>query len=234
MVHTSIMEKEILDQLDQCNADFAFPMLDNGYVYPITQRLNCYGDSSRWAIIIEAVGYSVRGGDHNGAHSSLHVYGNCLDRKPGLIDGDFLHMTGDGPEGPTFDDWYVRPEAETITLRGEVVPFDLSESAREARGITMVEDKLTATDLFRSLLPEHREKFLATEEELRQRIPDGLPLLLRLDDWYHPDVVCGEKPSENETFQLIGKVLAKRDASLYAPTKQPNTHWKNWPNGGTL
>ncbi len=78
----AITENEILDQLDQCTADFVFPMLDNGYIYPITQRLNCYGDEHRWAIIIEAVGYSVRGGDHNGMSNCLHVYGNCLDRSP--------------------------------------------------------------------------------------------------------------------------------------------------------
>src|SRR4029453_17979640 len=117
---------------------------------------------------------------------------------------------------------------------GEVVRFDLSESAREAKGITMVEDQLSATDLFRSLLPEHRERFLATDAELRQRIPKDLPLLLKLDEWYHPDVVNGDKPSDNETFQLIAKVLAKGNASLYAPTNEPNTHWKNWPDGGTL
>jgi hypothetical protein len=233
----AITEKEILDQLDQCTADFVFPMLDNGYIYPITQRLNCYGDEHRWAIVIEAVGYSVRGGDHNGMSNCLHVYGNCLDREPGVINEDFLHMTDDGPDGPTFDDeygWYVPQEGGTVTLRGAVVQFDLSESAREAKGITMVEDRLSATDLFRSLLPEHREQFLATEDELRQRIPKDLPLLLKLDDWYHPDVVSGEKPSENETFQLLAQVLSSRDPSQYVPTKQPNTHWKNWPDGGTL
>ena len=82
---TAIIEKEILYQLDQCTADFVFPMLDNGYIYPIKQRLNCYGDGSRWAIIIEVVGYNVRGGDHNGMNNCLHVHGNCLDRKPGTL-----------------------------------------------------------------------------------------------------------------------------------------------------
>ncbi|MBK8223273.1 MAG: hypothetical protein IPK73_19840 [Candidatus Obscuribacter sp.] len=233
----AITEKEVLDQLDQCSADYAFPMLDNGYVYPITQRLNCYGDGSRWAIIIEAVGYSVRGGDHYGMTNCLHVYGNCLDRDPGVINEDFLGMTDDGPDGPTFDEdcgWYLTQEAGTLTVRGEVVSFDLSASALEAKGITMVEDRLSAADLFRSLLPECRGQFLATEDELRQRIPKDLPLLLRLDEWYHPDVANCEKPSANETFQQIASVLVSGNAAAFVPTRHPNTHWKNWPGGGIL
>ena len=31
--------KDILKQLDQCAEDYMFPMLDNGYVYPIHSKL---------------------------------------------------------------------------------------------------------------------------------------------------------------------------------------------------
>ena len=134
----------------------------NGYIYPVTARLSGYCDAQRWAIIIECFGYSPRGGDHDGATNCLHVYGNCLEGEPGP-GKDTLCVTEDGPEGPTFDDWTVLPEAESIKLRGEVIKFDLSDAALEANGITKVEDDLTATDLFRSLLPDYREKLLARD-----------------------------------------------------------------------
>jgi hypothetical protein len=41
-------------------------------------------------------------------------------------------------------------------------------------------------------------------------------------------------PSEYETWQLIAKVIATGDTSLYRPTLEPNSHWKNWPESGSM
>ncbi len=58
--------EEILSQLDKCAAEFTFPMLDNGYVYPVDSRLSAYRDEARWVLIIEVFGFNFRGGGHNG------------------------------------------------------------------------------------------------------------------------------------------------------------------------
>ena len=42
------------------------------------------------------------------------------------------------------------------------------------------------------------------------------------------------RPSSYETWRLIAKVIAKGDASLYQPTLEPNTHWKYWPDSGSM
>jgi hypothetical protein len=42
------------------------------------------------------------------------------------------------------------------------------------------------------------------------------------------------RPSSYETWQLIAKVIATGDTSLYKPTLEANTHWKNWPNSGSM
>ena len=55
-----------------------------------------------------------------------------------------------------------------------------------------------------------------------------------LDGWHHPDVVADERPSANETFQQLAAVLSTGDASLYQPVQPFNTHWRHWPEGGTL
>lgn len=157
-----------------------------------------------------------------------------MNRTPGIKDEDFLVITSDSPEGATFDDWYVAFQAKSISLRGQVVQFDLSTENLKSRGIEMIDEELTAVELFRSVLPEYREQLHATEDELRQRVPVDLPLLLRIDEWYHPDIPGGEKPSENETFQAIAKVLVAADPTLYKVEKAPNSHWSNWPDGGTL
>lgn len=42
------------------------------------------------------------------------------------------------------------------------------------------------------------------------------------------------RPGSYETWQLIAKVLATGDPTLYKPTLAPNSHWSNWPDAGYL
>lgn len=42
------------------------------------------------------------------------------------------------------------------------------------------------------------------------------------------------RPSSYETWQLLAKVIVTGDTSLYKPTLAPNTHWKNWPDSGSM
>ncbi|MFI5139486.1 MAG: DUF7003 family protein [Sphingobacteriales bacterium] len=42
------------------------------------------------------------------------------------------------------------------------------------------------------------------------------------------------RPSAYETWQQLAKVVATGDISYYNPTLPPNTHWKNWPESGSL
>jgi hypothetical protein len=42
------------------------------------------------------------------------------------------------------------------------------------------------------------------------------------------------RPSSYETWQLVAKVISQNNPALYKPTLKPNTHWKNWPDSGSL
>lgn len=42
------------------------------------------------------------------------------------------------------------------------------------------------------------------------------------------------RPSLQETWQQLAKVVVTGDISLYKPTLEPNTHWKHWPDSGSL
>ncbi len=62
-----------------------------------------------------------------------------------------------------------------------------------------------------------------------------LKKLMQLEEWHHPDVVDDEhRPRGSETFRQLAEVLVSGDARDYAPTCPSNTHWSNWPDGGTL
>lgn len=51
---------------------------------------------------------------------------------------------------------------------------------------------------------------------------------------YNQNQYQGNRPSSYETWQLIAKVIATGDTTLYKPTLKPNTHWTNWLNSGRM
>lgn len=51
---------------------------------------------------------------------------------------------------------------------------------------------------------------------------------------FNQDQWQNNRPSSYETWQLLAKVIATGDKSHYKPTMEPNTHWKNWPESGSL
>lgn len=42
------------------------------------------------------------------------------------------------------------------------------------------------------------------------------------------------RPSSEETWQQLAKLIATKDPKQYHPTLAPNTHWTNWPDSGCL
>lgn len=230
--------ESILQQLDGCAEDCHFPMLDNGYVYLAESRLSTYQDDYRWAIIIEVIGFNYRAGGHNGIENCLYVFGNCLTFNPGINNDNFLYMTGDSNDCPAFDEEYqesLNPITSTIKIRDKVIQIKHDIRFYLEKGIVLEEpSKIMIWEFLRGLVPEYRQDLLATEAELRERIPVDIPEFMRLEEWYHPDLADGEKPSQNETFQLLARAMTAGDPAVYQPTKQPNNHWRNWPMGGTL
>jgi hypothetical protein len=230
--------KSILTQLDNCAEEFTFPMFDNGYVYPIHSKLSAYRDEKRWALIIEVIGFNYRGGGHNGIDNCLHIFGNCIGTKPGTDNNIFLHFTNNSSDVQTFDKEYeesLNPEAKTMKLRDKEIVINHNRQFYLDKGIELEEDsKIFIWEFLRGLEPEHNKDFIATEKEIRERIPRDLAKIIELTEWYHPDCAESELPSNNETFRQITKVLETGQSLFYKPTRKSNNHWKNWPDGGKL
>lgn len=103
----------------------------------------------------------------------------------------------------------------------------------EERRADVGQFRLQPWHLLRAMPLEHRDHLLATEHERRQGLPEGIPLLLQLRDWKHPDLWAGERPSDSLSFRMIAEVIADRDPSRYKPVSG-NVHWFNWPRSGWL
>jgi len=240
----------ILSVLDACCDAFTFPMLDNGYVYLAATRLSLYRTSADWAMVIEVFGFSPRSGlpdtnIHTFASTLYHrdtpeqyakreAYESYLANNPNN-EFRFVNPIERGDWQDDENDEFVSEDATLIRLRGQEKPLpSIDEYTR--RGI-LLEDapRIRVFELCRYLADSARQEVLATSNERRVSVPPEIPQILQLEEWHHPNVVDDDdRPSGSETFQQLAKVLATGDVRLYQPSQAPNTHWRNWPEGGTL
>jgi hypothetical protein len=219
--------------LDACAANYCdFPMLDNAYIFPADVRLTLYRDRTRWALALEALGFSPKAGnDAERIILDLHVFGNCLAQPPGLC----TTVTPATSTAPLFvAPWPGKVLAGArLSLRGREVYLPTAPEAYHAAGIALRSPPdVWGFEALRVLLPGYRALLLATETERCAHIPPDLPAILQLDEWRHPNLAEDELPSHTETFQQLAAVLYTGDPARYAPNVPPNTHWRYWPHGG--
>ncbi len=253
-----MLRTEIIQQLNEASSGprYAFP--DFSMFHPVDARLSAYRTDAEWALVIETLVFSDAGvGAHDGCQTMLFCYGSDLPQSPGVV-YPHLYVTGDGPTGPLFDpmvDTLISPTATNMTIRNKVVPITtdpaeyaaaeirLALSSRDtkswvhhlAAGLDLGQPpRIEGYELLRLIAPKYRRLLFATEAEIVERIGEPMPLLLRLDEWWHPDRNNGATPADSESFQMIAEVIAQNDPSHYRPTVPPNTHWSNWPMTGML
>ena len=96
--------EEIFDQLDESNADCHLSRISvTATTTRSTSRLHAYRDDTRWAILVELVGYNPRA---FGVIDVIHHFGNCLDGGAGFENDDFLDRGS-----PTADFRWTRDQA---------------------------------------------------------------------------------------------------------------------------
>ena len=239
--------EDILQILDQCSAAFTFPMLDNGYLYLAASRLSLHRTETEWGMVIEVFGYSPRAGvpdthiytfastlynrDSPEKYNSRQAYENYLANNP-HNDSRFVFPISN-------EDWiegcdYVAESATVVKVRGRAVPPPpLKEYGRH--GIELEESpRIHVFELCRFLADVEREHVLCDLQERRISLPPDLHQVLQLEEWNHSNLVKGVLPSQLEAFQQLAQVLVTGDHHFYQPSQPPNTHWKNWPDGGRL
>jgi len=225
-------------------------MLDNGYVYLAASRLSLFRSSSDWAMVVEIFGFSPRAGVPD-----IHVYtfGSRLRRT--RRESDFIsaaafetYLANNSNNESTFifpieeGGWQDDSNGELLArgrqevlVRGLAYPTPPREAyAQHGIALALPED-VEVFEFCRWLAATARDRVLGTEEDRRTCVPDELPLILQVDEWHHPDVLNGERPSAVPTFRALAEILAGgSEAGLAAVREKPNTHWSNWPDAGTL
>jgi len=240
----------ILSILDQCCDAFTFPMLDNGYVYLAATRLSLYRTPDDWAMVIEVFGFSPRAGlpdthvhtfastlrnrDVPERYATREAYDNYLSNNPNN-ESRFFYPIAEGPWQDTENCEIVAEDVREVVVRGNAITLPSVDDYQRRRIELEKSPEIQVFELCRFLADVSRDSVLATPEEQRVSVLPEMNRILQLEEWHHPNVVKDEdRPSGSETFQQLAKVLATGDIEFYRPSLPPNTHWRNWPQGGRL
>lgn len=224
-------------------------MLDNGYVYLAATRLTAFCSAADWGLTLEIFGFSPRAGLPD---THIYTFGSrIVNRQPPekfvtpaahanylrlnpYNDIHFVYPLAEGDWLDPEDGECVSAGDRTLDIRGTTIALPTLADCRQL-GIEPVESpRLLIFECCRAIAATHRELVLASPEERRLLLPEDLQPILQLEEWHHPNIVLGERPSDNETFQQLAMVLATGNAGFYRPTLPANTHWVHWPNGGSL
>lgn len=241
-------EQRILRILDDAAARFVVPVLDNAYVYPAATRLSAHHSDADWALVFEVFGFSARDMDPDVVVTTFASRIQDARTADHFVDAvAFENHQRNHPHDfqvayfPIDDGWrdqhdpeLVSPDATDVTVRGVVHPFPPIDEYRR-RGIALVDPPRVRTfELCRYLADIAHGDVLASDVERRAHVPVGTTEVLVLDEWHHPDIAGNQRPSGSETFRQLARVLATGDPTEYQPTLAPNTHWSDWPQGGTV
>ncbi len=237
------LKQEILDELDKSyNVDYDF-LFDpgHGYFALAGSRINLFKDSSRWAIVFEKSGFSNRAGR---LEIELHYYGNCLSNldRAGLDDrfvcnGKFIELlkVDDICHNSEGEYELLNPVIKQVEINGETIQICHDINKYKELGIEAYRSKPGIEDFVRYVWETQKDALLAKEKDLRTCLPDDLPILGVIDEWYHDEQIPYEaKPSDFETYQLIADVVAEGDLNLFKPSLPPNNHWRSWPESGGI
>jgi hypothetical protein len=223
-------------------------MLDNGYVYLAAARLSLHRSATDWALVFEIFGFSPRSGSPDvaiwsfgsrlvGGKTAADYVSEKAYRRYLTVhahdDAEFFWPLDDGWQDPDNHELVARG-ATTVLVRGREIAIP-ARDAFEREGIQLEEpDRIHTFEVCRYLAAVDRDGVLATPEERRTHVPRELEEILVLDDWHHPDTVTGEVASQTGSFRSIARVLATGETAAYDASEPANTHWSNWPDGGSL
>ena len=177
-------------------------------------------DARFWTIRGQKVELSHKNQDYLDAGIELNEY------EPGEISaeevGRLLITTHQDLFRATDDELYkcIPNDLEKILVLDEWYHRDFNEIHQPE---TSNEQLRMSYDMVADKLPMDFDSFVKMFRE--QQLSNSIFNQKQWDD---------NRPSSYETWQLLAKVIATGDPSLYKPTLKPNSHWKNWPESGSL
>lgn len=223
------LASEILENLDKGAESFDFPVLDNTYYYLGKEKLVTFRSNDEWLMVFQEISFSIRAAS---VENVVSAFGSHLDKNgiiliSWIIQEDRTKMYDDD------NNFLLKTMDFKVVINGTERHFNPTSNDYRQLGIDLADDKTPdeakITRYLASAIPD--ELFFDNERllEICKRSDGNLEVFLELEDWYHPDLINEEKPSETRCFQTLAEALAGNDKSLYqCPAEDYNTHWSNW------
>ncbi len=223
--------------------------LESPYCVVAASRIHLYADSTRWAIVFETAGYETR---QYAAKITLDYIGNCIEHhvktfSPYTYISNCSFVTLITPEeyekirnreGKGMELFErISAAATEVTVRDTKVPIEHDTEKYEALGIKIqasdnAKNLVHYGDLVRYIHETNPAVISATETEIQKHIPADLPKIMTIDSFHFVSLYENEIfPGQQETYQLLAKVLVNRDTAYWKPTMKANNHWSNWVSG---
>lgn len=217
-----------------CNANNAnyFPTLEHGFYMIATPSIHLYRQNDLWGIVFEQPGVSNK---QFAAMNELYYFGNNIE---------FSHFT-------TFKtnyiweypinlkaEWLESDELKIIAedKNGNPIPYSKDLKVYKEMGILNKfeggMDEIGLEEIFLFIAEKHPELVELSEEKIQSHFKSPMKKIMTIKSYNYISVYLDDfLPSSHETFQLLAKVVAENDSSLWKPTLPPNNHWSNWTNG---
>lgn len=220
----------ILEILDKGADTYDFPMLDNNYFYLGKEKLLLFRNGNEWLIVFQEISFSIKAKKFS---NIITVFGNYVDKNGIILNKEII---SESPNDKMFDDNYkflLNPLRFKVIIKGTEREFNPTKNDYKNLGIDIDDDKMpNEAKIIRYLTGIIPNELLFTADELLEicgRKNSNLDVFMVLEDWYHPDLINDEKPSETLCFQSLAEALEKNDRSLFkCPEEEYNTHWSNW------
>lgn len=215
----------ILDEFMQYGRFFAPVDIYNINFQFVEGRLSVFRNESQWVIAFEMICYVPGGCSYDNV---LYLYGNCL-KKQGFyrmfelpvriaVDelwdettGMFL-MRRDYIRVPWLDQWIeFTPNTDEYAAVGIVFPPERQHT-----------NDLEPLELLAYLCWKLDSPFFLSEAELAahvrqasEEVMSDLHLIFQTKEWQHPNLDEGERPSELPGMQVLARLIAQGDPSVW-------------------
>jgi len=221
-----------LKDLDKHAFEFNFPALDNAYVDMAATRLTAFKSETDWIIVFEVLGFSNREGIFV---DDIYAFGSSLVKEGFISSTPVMDPLPEHPfVDPYTEAWIADWANWAIIVRSKLYKFSPSRDEYIAAGIDVPSEggpgSLREEQIMRFFIyKEGASELFMQQAELRDelKISAEMAIFAQTEHWQHPDVVGGEKPSDNISIKSLLVALDLNSPSEFHKGR-PNTNWKLW------
>jgi len=214
-------------------------MLNNGYYYHVDQELKIYRNNKKWSIVMQFIQYNNHILDIGGFSTIVYKYGSDIEPEQSLTNDSFYHLATKDDEQIFLKEKkafvsYLNPKAMHFKINHTSIPIEHDRTKYVKKGITLEsKDKIRPWEVLRYLTPKYSKHFWIPRDELQ--IDSNLKEEIKITKWEHPDNIRTIFSDMNSFIEIANCLASNLEFNrLKIETENSNTHWSNWPQGGTL